>query len=104
MTAKQTKPKKLYIYQLALRRADNEKQQFIIERDLITAAKKFYQKDIDQMSKKHKCDVQVQFIGIMEPSQEEITLNGVYHTEKAIEAKLNEWNQPKQEVKKNESI
>lgn len=93
--------KRVYVYQLALRRADDTKKQFIIERDMITAEHKLDIEKLEAISKEHSCDVQALYIGTLTmPKEEQQPRNVIFHDKDMIEAKLNEWNSPKlKEVK-----
>ena len=52
-----------YIYQLAIRRKDDEKRQFIIENDMITTETLLDETLVQDIAEKHKCDVKVTFLG-----------------------------------------
>lgn len=95
--------KKSHVYQLGLRRADDEKKKFIIERDLIFRDIKITEKELQQISDKHKCDVQVVYLGVLAQPKNEETLEIKYHTKDMIQEKIDLWNyeKPQQEVSDN---
>lgn len=91
-----------HIYQFALRRADESKKAFIIERDLMLTGVKLKAKDLEDIATKNKCDIQVTYLGQLthQPKKEEV-LNHVYHTKEDIEKYIDKWNVKPMEVKPN---
>ena len=89
---------KTYVYQFALRRADDEKKQFIIETDLLLREKKFTEEEIKQISEKYKCDVKATCIGTLTPPKEEQEINVEYHSKEMISTIINEWKDKEREA------
>ena len=86
-----------YIYQLAIRRKDDEKRQFIIENDMITTETLLNETFVQDIAEKHKCDVKVTFLGELIAPQIEQVLEKEYHTKEMIEATINEWQEKQRE-------
>lgn len=85
-----------HVYQFALRRADNNKKQFIIERDLIYADHKLTREQIEDISVKYYCDVQITYLGQLTPTKKEEIINVEYHTKEMIEENIFNWNKEKE--------
>ena len=85
-----------FVYQFALRRADNEKKDFVIERDLILTEKRFDAETLEAISKKNQCDIQVTFLGQLISNKKEEVINIEYHTNEMIEEILNQWEKEKE--------
>jgi len=87
----------IYVYQLAIRKADDEQRQFIIEHDMITTEQQLTQEFVDQTSEKYQCDVSLTYLGtLIEPDVEE-KLQKEYHTKDMIETKINQWQEKQRE-------
>jgi len=93
---------KNHVYQFALRRADNEKKQFIIETDLIYSEEKFTKEDLMQMSEKYECDIQITYLGQLTPPKKEEVLSVEYHSKDQIEQNLTRWHNEKEMEKEYE--
>jgi hypothetical protein len=79
------------LYQLALRRLDNEQKQYIIEHDMITIEKEIDQSIIKEIANRYQCDVQATFIGDLIESETEIVIDATYHTKEMIQKQLEIW-------------
>ena len=87
----------IYVYQLAIRKANDEKRQFIIEHDMITTEEQLTQEFVDQTSEKYQCDVSLTYLGeLIEPEVEQ-KLEKEYHTQDMIESKINDWQEKQRE-------
>jgi hypothetical protein len=86
-----------YIYQLALRRKDDEKRQFIIENDMITTETMLDETFVKEIADKYQCDVQVTYLGELISPQVEQILEAEYHTKEMIEQAINEWQEKQRE-------
>jgi len=86
-----------YVYQLALRRKDDEKRQFIIENDMITTETLLDELFVKEVADKHKCDVKVTYLGELIAPEVEQILEAEYHTKEMIEAIINEWQEKQRE-------
>lgn len=86
-----------YIYQLALRRKDDDKRQFIIENDMITTETLLDESFVKEISEKYKCDVKVTLLGELISTEVEVILESEYHTKEMIEAAINEWQEKQRE-------
>ena len=89
---------KTYVYQFALRRADDDKKQFIIETDLLLREKKFKEEEIKAMSEKYKCDMKVTLIGMLTPAKEEQEISIDYHSKDMISSIINDWKEKEREA------
>jgi hypothetical protein len=87
----------IYVYQLAIRKADDQKGQFIIEHDMIKTETMLDEEFAKQTSEKYKCDVQITFLGELTPPEVELKMEAEYHTKEIIEAKINEWQEKQRE-------
>ena len=87
----------IYVYKLAIRKANDEKRQFIIEHDMITTEEQLTQEFVDQTSEKYQCDVSLTYLGeLIEPEVEQ-KLEKEYHTQEMIESKINDWQEKQRE-------
>jgi hypothetical protein len=86
-----------YVYNLALRRADHEKKQYIIEHDMITTESLIDSIFAKEISDKYQCDVRIQYIGQLQESQEDTYIDSNYHTEEMIQNTLQEWQEKQRE-------
>lgn len=93
------KIKKQFIYQFALRRADNEKKQFIIERETVYTDTKITEEQAYAISQKYGCDVQIVFLGILTPAKKEEIINKEFHSKELIQEYLEVWKTPIEEIK-----
>jgi len=82
---------KTHVYQFALRRADDKKQQFIIENDLVYSEDKLSKEDIMLIAEKHRCDIQLTYLGRIVPPKNEEIISIEYHTKEMIQASLDKW-------------
>ena len=87
----------IYVYQLALRRKDDEHKKFIIENDMITTETLLDESFVQEVAKKHKCDVKVTFLGELIAPEVEQILEAEYHTKEMIETIINEWQEKQRE-------
>lgn len=87
----------IYVYQLALRRKDDEQKKFIIENDMITTESLLDESFVKEVSEKHKCDVKVTYLGELISPEVEQVLEAEYHTKEMIEAIINEWQEKQRE-------
>jgi len=94
----------IYVYQFALRRADNEKKDFVIERDMVFTEKKVTMKTVEKMVNEFKCDVQMTYIGKLTPPKNETVLSKDFHTKEMIESYLEKWSKGEPENGNSSSI
>jgi len=87
---------KSHVYQFALRRADNGKEQFIIEKDLIYTDEKLTREQMQSIADKNMCDVNLTYLGVITSPKKEENINIVYHTQKMIEENLKQWHREKE--------
>lgn len=87
----------IYVYQLAVRKANDEKRQFVIEHDMITTEEKLTQDFVNQTSKKYECDVSLTYLGELIAPEDEVKYEKEYHTKDMIETKINEWQEKQRE-------
>lgn len=92
---------KQHVYQFALRRADNKKKQFIIERELIYSKDKLNEDQMKAISDEHKCDIHLIYLGVLTPSKKEEIMNIEYHTKDMIQLKLDLWHEPQEKEQAN---
>jgi hypothetical protein len=87
---------KAFMYQLALRRADDKKKQFIIERDTVLTDVKLTNKDLENIANEHNCDVKAEYLGILTQPKEKDkkTLEAEFHTLQMIEDYIEKWKSP----------
>jgi hypothetical protein len=90
---------KQYVYQIALRRADNEKKQFIIERDMVYTETPITEEQGYNISQKYECDIEITLIGILTPTKKEVVIKKDFNTKEMISKKLVAWKTPLQELK-----
>lgn len=89
---------KKYIYQLAVRKADQEKKQYIIEHDIVISEKIFNDLDAQEMKNKYECDVQLVYLGELYESEQEIIIDAIYNDHDMIEKQINEWKEKEREA------
>jgi hypothetical protein len=87
----------IHVYQLAVRKADDSKRQFIIEHDMITTEEQLTQEFVDQTSEKYQCDVSLIYLGELIAPDVEVKLEKEFHTKEMIEIKINEWQEKQRE-------
>jgi len=87
----------IYVYQLAVRKANDEKRQFVIEHDMITTEEQLTQEFVDETSKKYECDVSLTYLGELIAPDIEVKMEKEYHTKDMIETKINEWQEKQRE-------
>jgi len=85
-----------HVYQFSIRRASDEKKQFIIETDTIYSDVKLKKEDLMQISEKYECDVQITYLGKLTPPKNEEILSVDYHSKDQIEQKLTQWHNEKE--------
>lgn len=89
-----------YIYQLSLRKADDEMKKFRIESDTIITKEIITEEAVKEISNNNQCDVMVQFIGILNSKKvKDIPMEAIHYSHDDIETKLKEW---KEESEKHE--
>ena len=88
---------KQHVYQFALRRADDEKKQFIIETDTVYTENKLTNEQAAEISAKYKCDVKITYIGQLAPTKNEEVITVDYHSKEMIAAKIEEWKEKERE-------
>ncbi len=99
------KPKKLHVYQLGLRRADDEQEKFILERDLIYRETKVTEEEAKEIATKYKCDVWFTYLGtLVPPKTEELNVKIVFHDESMIQERIAKWNKNQEVIQNAESI
>jgi len=91
-----------HVYQFAIRRASDEKKQFIIETDTIYSDVKLTKADLMQISEKYECDVQITYLGKLVPPKNEEVLSVEYHSKEQIEQNLTRWHNEKEMEKEYE--
>jgi len=85
-----------HVYQFAIRRASDEKKQFIIETDTVYSEVKLKELDLMRMSEQYQCDVQITYLGKLMPPKNEEIISVEYHTKDQIEQKLTQWHNEKE--------
>lgn len=89
---------KQHVYQFALRRADNEKKQFIIETDTVYTDDKFTEQQAQEISKKYQCDLKITYLGVLTPTKKEEIIDIEYHSKDMIEAHIIAWKEKEREA------
>jgi len=89
---------KQHVYQFALRRADDERKQFVIETDTVYTENKLTKEQAEQIADTYKCDVKITYIGVLAPTKNEEVITADYHTKEMIEEKIIEWKDKEREA------
>ena len=86
-----------YVYQLAIRKPNDEIEKITIESDIIFADKKLTKKNAEDISKKHSCDVRLTYLGKLTKTNNENDIIDIsYYTKDDINAIIEEWKKPKE--------
>lgn len=89
-----------HIYHLSLRRADDERRQFVIEHDMITTEELLDDDFVKKVSDKYQCDVKLDYLGELITPQSDIILDSLtasYYDDAFIASKIDEWQKMKDE-------
>jgi len=81
----------IYVYQLAIRKSNDEKKQFVIEHDMITSEKKLDQQFVNETSEKYQCDVKLTYLGELIPPDQTIEYQMEYYTKEQIAEYIQKW-------------
>jgi hypothetical protein len=83
---------KQYVYQLSVRKPDDDLKKIRIETDTIFTEKELTKEAIEKISTENKVDVILQFVGFLVPSKKEIPLQKVeYYTDDDLDLKIKSW-------------
>ena len=95
---------KEHVYQLAIRRADDKRKQFVIESDLVYSEQKLTKEYVQEIAEKQKCDVRVTYLGVLTKAKNEEILDGVYHTKEMIQDTIFNWKEKEREAFTNDGL
>ena len=85
-------PKK-FVYQLSVRKPDEDIKKFRIETDTIYSESELTEEQLKVISEKNKCDLFVQYIGyLVEPKKPQERIQIMFHTEQDIQDYIDKWN------------
>ena len=87
-----------HVYQLAIRRADDEKKQFIIETDLVYNDEKLSKKFAEEISQGYKCDVKLTYLGRLLESKQDEVIDITYHSKEMIASYVEQWKEKEREA------
>ena len=83
---------KQYVYQLSVRKPDDNLKKIRIETDTIFTEKEITKEVIEKISVENKVDVLLQFVGFLVPSKKEISLlKADFYSEEDLESKIKSW-------------
>ena len=81
-----------YVYQLSIRKHDDEKKKFIIETDTIYSDKKLNKEKANEISKKYECDVMLLYLGELKPNiKENEPIKAEHYTKEDIGKIIERW-------------
>lgn len=100
-----SKPKKQYLYQLSIRRADDIRKQFSIESDSIISNRKFTKEDAEEIAQNFGADVLIVFLGeLIPPKEKNLESFDIRHFSKEeIEEHTKKWNRSEEHVRTNDN-
>ena len=88
-----------HVYQLSIRRPDEIRKQFTIERDTIYIPKKLTDEDIKKIAYDHNCDVLLVYLGTLTPPKKQEIFEQNYYDQEEIERYIIKWKSPIDKIK-----